>query len=317
MDRPRLFIVGQLPIRMRYQEWWVSELSKCFGRKFNVYVLGESRPISVPHSAFSVYSFSVKNEVQQILDLQKQKTNSECDVLLHCDISFPGIFHSYLCNIQNRFHKLVAICHGTSRNKYDFFSEVGENKWLFEIASSQVYDEVLVATEYHAKKLGWENTTVLYGLPDPPKRILPKRKSRYANTLFLGSVARRCPQKVNEYLEKELEEATGWKIQRPGERFERWDKYFWFLDNVRYLLMTSREETYGYQVVDAVLRGCVPIAPNDYSYPELLPQQYLFNNDVSIDEKVRQILSIIHKDLPVPTLLKADNILARIGESLR
>jgi hypothetical protein len=64
-------------------------------------------------------------------------------------------------------------------------------------------------------------------------------------------------------------------------------------------LITANEETFGYQIVDAVMHGCIPIAKNSLSYPELLPEEYLYN---SADEMVEKIGKALNGNLPVPEL---------------
>ncbi len=84
-----------------------------------------------------------------------------------------------------------------------------------------------------------------------------------------------------------------------------WEGYYEFLCASRIMLITAREETFGYQVVDAVMAGCVPIAPNKFSYPELLPKQYLYDDKEELLIKMqwafRGILSpleetLVHED---------------------
>jgi hypothetical protein len=42
-------------------------------------------------------------------------------------------------------------------------------------------------------------------------------------------------------------------------------------------VITSREETYGYQAIDSISVGTCPIAPRALSYPEILPEENLYN----------------------------------------
>jgi len=51
------------------------------------------------------------------------------------------------------------------------------------------------------------------------------------------------------------------------------------------LLITAHEDTFGYQIVDAIINGCVPLARNDLAYPELLPKEYLYNDIKILDEE--------------------------------
>jgi hypothetical protein len=66
------------------------------------------------------------------------------------------------------------------------------------------------------------------------------------------------------------------------------------------LLITAKEETFGYQIVDAVLNNCVPLAPRRCSYPELLPDEYLYS---SLNELKTKIDMVEKGKLEVPELL--------------
>ena len=65
-------------------------------------------------------------------------------------------------------------------------------------------------------------------------------------------------------------------------------------------MISSNEETFGYQVVDAILHGCIPIAKNDFSYPELLPREYLYDD---LNELMDTLMLGLNEHLPVPELL--------------
>jgi hypothetical protein len=65
-------------------------------------------------------------------------------------------------------------------------------------------------------------------------------------------------------------------------------------------LITAREETFGYQVVDAILSGCIPVAPNAFSYPELLPPHLLYNNLTDLFDILDEIRNM---NYGVPELL--------------
>ena len=43
-------------------------------------------------------------------------------------------------------------------------------------------------------------------------------------------------------------------------------------------MITAHEDTFGYQIVDAVTNNCIPLARNSLAYPELLPREYLYND---------------------------------------
>jgi len=267
----RLILVPQLPVSLRYQEWWFDEFPKNFKKYFDVVeVLGESfikeNKFKTDNEMFSTVSNSIELEHIQIQQFLNMKVNNN-DRLLLCDISFPGIFSDIL------YHKPLehcyAICHASSKNAYDYFQSTRKLKWKNETIHSKLFKKVFVATNFHMRKLGWNNIKVV-GLPKPPFKTYKLSKKRN-----IISVARQCIQKVSIKKENKIERIFG-KINR--EKFNNWTNYYKYISSSKIMLITSKIETFGYQVLDAVLNNTVPIAPNKFSFPELLPERYLYND---------------------------------------
>jgi hypothetical protein len=291
----RLILVAQLPVAMRYQEWWPREWRRYFSeeRGWETILLGFPKEVvTADRTDFSPVEEAVAFEMEQIkhyLSISIQ----ESDVLLLCDISFPGLFSSAL--FLKPHENSYAICHATSKNAYDCFAPVRwKGKWATESAHAKLFKKIFVATKYHKDKLGWPNTVVVPFPPStqPPVYTRPSEKKR--NVI---SVTRDGKQKKTKSLETNFTEITGHTIHQ--EFFTKWYDYYQYLSGSRVLIITSKEETYGYQIVDAVLCGCVPVAPNKYSYPELLPKQYLYENEQEMIDIVKDVLS---EKLPVPIL---------------
>lgn len=271
----RLILVPQYPTKLRYQEWWRTQLPIEFSKYFDeVITLGEELDIRAERAKegdFSPINDSIVYETFQIrmylaLDLRPD------DVLLLCDISYPGFFVNVLHH--KRPKKCFAICHGTSKNNYDYFFKTRHSKFPMESASAKLFDAVFVASEYHKKKLKWWTNLIVQPFPFPPFMLdgVLNKGHRHHNII---SVSRKTIQKVTTTLEKAVKREHG-EIYR--EDCRDWVDYMTLLQNSKILLITAKEETYGYQVIDAVLNGCVPLAPNKYSYPELLPSFLLYDN---------------------------------------
>ena len=71
---------------------------------------------------------------------------------------------------------------------------------------------------------------------------------------------------------------------------DSWEDYYRVLAYSKILLITAQEETFGYQVIDAVLNGCIPIAPNKFSYPELIPRNYLYDSPEELLDIIEAVL---------------------------
>lgn len=311
----RLIYVPALPIKMRYQEWYYSLFPDTFKEHFDdVIILGPDMrkssmlPIPDTEELFSCTEASIQLECYQMQGFLENEIRDD-DILLLGDLSFPGIFANVL------FHKPIknayAICHGTSKNKYDIFSPMKKQKWLVEKGHSKLFKKIFVATEYHKRKLGLDNTVVT-SLPFPP--ALPNVHKSDKRGII--SVTRPGIQKVNKKLERKVEKQFNTVIKR--NTFTEWFDYYQYISNSKMLLSTAKEETFGYQIVDAIIGGTVPVAPNKFSYPELLPREYLYDNE----EELYQIINNVFDDkLPIPTKLscqeQTDNFFNNIAEIMK
>lgn len=300
----RLILVPQYPIHLRYSEWWYWYLKERYAAYFDeVIQLGPAvEPYLAAKGTFSDRQAAINFECEQIkqyLSLSLEKN----DVLLLCDLSFPGLFPSIL--LHKRPNRCFAICHATAKNRYDLFQPVRHIKWPIEQATAQLFDKVFVASRYHHLKLGWPNILIT-GLPDPPINELTGSLNLTPETKehVYVSVARPSRQKVNRALEQQFQKRMNTKLQKP--KVSNWQDYYTFLGRSRFLIVTSREETYGYQVVDAILQGCIPIAPEACSYPELLPLRCLYEPD-NIDSLVMVAERLLAR--PEPVSVSADQFI--------
>jgi len=282
---PRLILVPQYPARLRYQEWWFTEFPDQLSKHFEVLVLGENfvrNPEDYRQGMFSPIKASISMECQQIEEYMQLELKSDDILFLH-DLSFPGLFASVLFHKQ--CSKMFAFCHATSLNHLDYFEPWREIKFPIETAYSQLFDKVFVGSEYHQKKLGWKNTKVV-SLPYPP--LFPSKLNKIEKVHDIISVARPTPQKVDKELEDFVESIFG-PIYRP--RVDTWYGYFSELLKSKILLVTANEDTFGYQLIDAVLSNCVPLARRDFAYPEILPDEYLYSDKDELVEKIEKFLS--------------------------
>lgn len=300
----RIIFVPQYPSEMRYQAWWFTEFPKQFiDRGFEVLTLGEEY-LNVAQrrrstlDMFSPINQAIEFETEQIKEYMTLDIKED-DILFLADISFPGLF----CNVL--YHKecatSYAVCHATSMNRYDYFTSVRYSKFPVETSHASMFDTVFVGSMYHQHKLQtvfediyWQNTKVTY-LPFQPPVI---KIVNYEKTIDIMSASRPNPQKVDSELETWLEDKTNIKIERPISN--TWSQYSYNLQKSKMLLITAFEDTFGYQIVDAITNGCIPIARNSLSYPELLPREYLYETQ---DELLSLVNKVLNSELPVPELL--------------
>lgn len=291
----RLIYQCQYPSKLRYPEWHINQFFMNFSHvyNFNVKVLGhdyiylnkikQSEP-----DMFSPIDETIEFELEQIKDYMKLDIKSD-DTLYISDCSFAGFFPNVL------YHKPVrtfAYCHATSLNKYDYFADVRESKYLNEIAHAKMFEKVFVGSHYHANKLirnnrFWKDKIEVVGLPIPPLESF-KEVKKYD----IISVARSCPQKINKKIEDRIEKEFG-KIYRPISN--SWREYYKNLSMSKILLISGKEDTFNYSIMEAIMNGCIPLAPNRCSYPELLPIEYIYMNENELIEMIKYYSDNYHE----------------------
>ena len=293
----RIIFVPQYPTHMRYQAWWFTKFPEEFRKGwFEVHVLGEK---AAKHTIikgvdtkgmFSPIEAAIKFEAEQIKEYMAMDLRDD-DILFVADISFPGFFCGALYHKKPK--KAFAYCHATSINKFDYFENVSDSKFSVETAHSRLFDEIFIGSNYHRNKLSWLNTKVVR-LPFPPFRDISNLVSE--KPIHIASASRPTKQKVDMELEKHFE-----VVRRTQEKDNNsWASYYKFLSMSKILLISAHEDTFGYQIVDAVMNNCVPLAPNRCSYPEILPSQYIYNDKADLIDKIEAVDVGI---LKVPSLI--------------
>ena len=285
----------QYPTPNRYQEWWFWKFPEEFRKAgHEVVVLGEKyiekiAPSRGKSADFSPINLAIKFETEQINEYCDM-TLYPIDVLFLADLSFPGLFSNILYHYRPR--KMYAFCHATSANKFDYFEDISFSKFYVESSHATLFDKIFVGSEYHARKLLWSNVVVT-SLPDPTHLKQFKNETKINQII---SASRPGKQKVDSKLEEEVETIFG-PIIRKDTRSAK--EYYKFLGQSEVLLITSHEDTFGYQIVDAINNNCIPIARNDLSYPELLAREYLYDSKEELFDLLDRAL---WGSLPIPKL---------------
>ena len=290
----RIIFVPQYPTPMRYQEWWFTKLPDEFEKAgFEVVTLGKYSITATEQANLAMFSpikTAIQFETCQIKQYMELDLRDD-DILFLADLSFPGLFGNVL--FHKRPKKCFAFCHATSLNYLDYFEKDRINKFPIEQAYSRLMDKVFVGSYYHKDKLNWNNTVVTY-LPYPPFNTFLDHKE-----YDIVSASRPNNQKVDAGLEFRIEEACKTTIMR--KYFDTWEDYYKHLAKAKILLITSFEDTFGYQIVDAVLNGCIPLAPARCAYPEILPGEYIYHDEQHLMQKIDYILNS-GDNVPVPKL---------------
>jgi glycosyltransferase involved in cell wall biosynthesis len=295
-----------LPVKLRYSEWFVYEIKKQLNSFFDeIVVLGEKiitgKNFNTSVEMFSPINEAIIFELNQIDEFLNLKIDKNKDVLLSLDISFPGFLSNVL---YHRPMEAYGYCHATSKNKYDYFSPVRYSKFQCETSHSKLFKKVFVGSEYHKNKLGWDNVKVI-GLPIPPFQIYREEKK-----YDIISVCRPNNQKITKEIEDVVEKDFG-KIVR--QECNTWEQYYKFLSEGKILLISSKEDTFNYSIMEAIMNGTVVLAPTKCAFPELLERDYLYSDYNELKTKIELVLN--SKLLP-PVELKNQDLVNNFYENL-
>lgn len=304
----RLIFIPQYPAPMRYQEWWIKEFAeRITGFSEKIVLQGCETHVPSNSGDFSPVQQAIDWETEQIKQYMSLTLRKD-DVLLLSDLSFPGLFAQVLFHKRPKY--CYAICHATSKNKYDYFAADRKIKYPIEKTVAKLFNAIFVGSHYHERKLGWHNIIVT-GLPIHAElqyiahcHLLDLQREHKVRTII--SVSRPGIQKRTRKLEK----ALGITIDVPLF-LHTWEHYYQYIRESKVLFITAKEETFGYQVVDAIKNGCTVVAPNKYSYPELIEAKWLYNDGEGARIALLQALKTQEK----PVLLN-DNLCSNFYETL-
>jgi len=311
----RLIFVPQYPAKMRYQETWYDEFPKEMKKYFDeVVVLGESYISNVKDTKSEKHMFSpiqqaITLETIQINEFYNMKIDQGNDIIFLSDLSFPGFFSNVLHHKQTK--KMFCFVHGTSLNYLDYFEPVRNSKYECEKGHSKLFKKVFIGGKYHESKLrSWNNLKVV-GLPIPPYQTFMEEK-----IYNIISVARPNNQKIDTLIEHLVSTNFGEIVRK---ECNSWEEYYKFLSQARILLITSKEDTFNYSIMEAVMNHTIVLAPNRLAFPELLPREYLYDSYYELEEKIKKILSK-SKYEPIGKLLchdKCENFYENIAKEMK
>jgi len=295
----RLIYVPQYPVEMRYQSWWFYELPKHFIKYFDEVIVITSNKVIYINSQDDVQNLNISDStkseshmfspIHQAIEYELNQIKvfgqwhnenyKKDDVMFISDISFPGFFFN--CLHHYRVKNVYAYCHGTSKNKHDYFQPVRKSKWLTETSHYNLCKKVFVATHYHKNKLKWKNAEVV-SLPKSPliEKFSPSSKEKNVDVLYCG---RQTPQKYSRetvlYLKKK-----GFTVTE--KMYDTWQDYFNGISSAKVLLIMGKEDTFNYQIMESMYCNTVCLAPNRCAYPEILNNEYIYYSNEDLLNKV-------------------------------
>jgi len=301
-----IWIAPMLPINMRYSDWWnimfedqLNRLLEESGSETRARLLFYPKTVNTVWENKDAFLVDLLKHESGLISWVLSKTYSKQidkergDILLALDGITPGLLGAFL-KTCNPFKQTFCFCHGSSFNNLDIFDN--SRQWL-DTALLKAFDQVFVASEYHMYKLAnhnIQNTTNLNGLPYNP--FIPDIETQSLSFRPRGSICivdRNCEQKRTADVICQLSSYLQFKIVDLHGTTKSWEEYYKRISEFRYMLITTKEETYGYQVQDAQVMGTIPICPHAFAFPEHVLSEFLYVVDQNPIATTENIISLM------------------------
>jgi len=298
----KVYVLPLEPLDKRYTKQWYYWFKETFKRKgINFeYIDGEYKKSELKGKLFLDWRSSFIWKFEQLKRLFKKKLKNS-DWILIFDGEFPGIESiEYFKKFYDVDIKVAELWHAGTYDIWDLTYQKGlerigsklEEVW-FDIA-----DIIFVATNFH-KKLIVKNRNVdedkikVVGWPIDFKNLRKfeidwnKRKNRL---VFTGRLSIEKGIDVIEELKKKYNIFITQKYELNKE------EYYKELANSKGVIAPSRQETFGYGVVEGMAMNVLPIVPDDLSFREYVPKKWRYRNKEEMIELIRCVLNEKKKD---------------------
>jgi len=223
---------------------------------------------------------------------------SSGDVILLGDGWFPGIegvaYAAQMKGIELHFDAILHAGSWTASDSVASMSRKTNGEWVscFERTFLQLFRHIYVGTNHHKRELCHEHWRVnksgidrkvhATGLPfHTDDHVAAKRMPADDRQPLIVFTGRDHPEKRQTDAVKWAKRAIQiagrgefvWTMQAGpnGGPLDRPD-YLNLLGKATCWISLAKQENFGYSCLEAALNGALPIAPNNKSYPEVLPQ---------------------------------------------
>lgn len=250
---------------------------------------------SLPEGCFLNAAFTTKFKSLQmacIAQMFQDGTIEDGDTIFFSDIWFPGIESiAYMKYFHKKDVKITGIIHAGSFTDTDFVRDMERWAKNFEDIVFDIADEIYCASNFIRndiikKRFVDPNKLVVTGLPVDfigLENHLNKQKENIV--VFAG---RLCDEKqpwLFDELEKQITE-RGIEAQfiKTFEHNLSKDKYYDLLGRAKCFVSYALQENFGFATAEAAYLGCKMVLPNRLVYPELYPEDCLYDRfDSSVD----------------------------------
>jgi len=257
-----VWIVPQLRIKGRYQEWWY-DYWKSLGE-----IVGESKIVKEKDCYFTNIQEAIDYEIEtgrQVLKMAKKG-----DKILWLDIDFPGFFLGFASHLIKKGVQIYGYVHGAYFHEGDvWFGTPRKNVMKAEL---DLCRKVFVGSKYFKNKIldvlgkEYRSKIKVVGLPFSFERVRYSYKKKDRCFIFGANKIDVGIDTVEDY-KQALKEA-------------------------KYFVGLKKAETFGYTVLEALASGAYVLVERKFSYPEFWTRNGLlifFENKRDLMEKLDRI----------------------------
>lgn len=293
----------------RYSKQWYAWFVSEFTRQGVVYTcVGDMVDTKITSGQFLDVFDTNSFKLRQSLEIISKIKNGFSGTIFYMDLWFPSIEAvGYIRDLAKRDIKIVGMLHAGTWDPHDFLSQNNLVSWArgFEQSIFDVAASVIVATEFHKQLI----LSTFPSVPPDKLKVIPwpvfYAEKYYGNTVRQDIVLfphRLAPEKqpwVFEEVEKLYRERYGSGVQfiTTINNVRTKQELYALMSRSKVVFSSALQETFGIAMVEGLNCGCIPVAPNRLSYPEVLPRDCLYS---TLSEAVEKIHTAIIAYKPMP-----------------
>jgi|GEM_PF-4492994 len=218
------------------------------------------------------------------------------DVIFTWDFWHPGLeCLAYARSFLGKKFFLVGIAHAGTYDPFDLTHQLGMEEYgkSFEEGWFNILDKVFVATGYHQRLILSQRRVdytklAVTGLPVDTAHLASFRhpwKERSDQIIFTGRKSKEKGYDLVLNLQKK-----GLPIVVALDLGLSKGQYHRLLGTSKVVFAPSKQETFGYGVVEGICAGCIPVVPNRLSFEDYILPKYRYSDPSEIVERLYEAL---------------------------
>ncbi len=243
--------------------------------------------------------FNQFNEFIKLLLKRKKFVNGKDYTLFTTDIwNFSLLAIPYLNYFSNYNIKIKGVLHAGSFTDTDFVRDMERVYKGFEDILFDITDKIYVASDFIKndvikKRVVNPNKIIVTGLPIDEQGLDLPKVNKEDIVIFNG----RNVDEKQPYLFELMKEKLPYTFINTQQGNYTKEEYYNLLNKSKVVVSFALQENFGYGIQEAVKLGCVPVLPNRLVYPEIYPNQNLYN---TFEESIKKVKDAIEGRLTCP-----------------